>query len=258
MNHFDVNAISQFFYASSTCLLSLMIIVYVRNRLAEITNNFAYAVLGVVGVPLHEISHLVIALLFNHKIIDFQLFKPSSNGTLGYVSHSYKPSLLSPIANLLIGIAPLFGGTFAFIGVTKWLRPDVFDYFISNVVLSNVLNGDLSGLVSKMTSMLDVILLSSTNGYLTALWLFVSYSLVVYSVPSAEDLSQSRIGLLLMMGLILLLSALMPSALVWVSIRISALNSVWVSIAMLHAITFCLTLVITSLLKRIKPTPQIS
>ncbi|MEH6454711.1 MAG: hypothetical protein V7749_00185 [Cocleimonas sp.] len=258
MNHFDVNAISQFFYASSTCLLSLMVIVYVRNRLAEITNNFAYAVLGIVGVPLHETSHLVIALLVNHKIIDFQLFKPSSDGSLGYVLHSYRPSILSPISNLLIGIAPLFGGTFAFVMVTKWLQPELFDYFTTHIVLSNLLNGDLSGVFSKITHMLDVILFSSTNSYVMALWLFLSYSIIVYSVPSKADLSQSRIGLLLMMGLILLLSAFMPSALVWVSIRISALNSVWLSIAMLHVIIFCLTLAITSLLKRLKPTPQIS
>ena len=241
MIHFDVNVITQFIYACSACLFSFITIVYVRNMLAEITNNIAYKVLGIVGVPIHELSHLTTALLFNHKIVDFQLFKPSRDGSLGYVLHSYNPSLFSPIANMLIGIAPLFGGTLAFIGVTKWLRPDVFDYFATYIELSNVLNGDLSGFLSKLTSMLDIILFSSTNVYLTVLWVFVSYSLVVYSVPSKADFSQSKIGLLLIIVIILLLSMLMPSFLESIGGLISSLSAIWIAIALLHLVILLVT-----------------
>jgi hypothetical protein len=182
--------------------------------------------------------------LVGHKIDEVQFFQPNSDDSLGYVKHSYQPSIIYPITNLLIGIAPLLGGTFAFILVTKWLQPEVYDYFIVNVELSNVLNGDLSGFLTKTTSLLDIVLVSSTSASLTALWLFVSYSLIVYSVPSRADLSQSKIGFIFIVVLFLLLSVLLPSALDWIAIQITAFSYIWASVAALHVLICLMTLMI--------------
>jgi len=59
-----------------------------------IQRNFGwagYCVFGSVGVTYHELSHLITAVLFRHKITEVRLFRPfqrKADGTLGYVNHS--------------------------------------------------------------------------------------------------------------------------------------------------------------------------
>ena len=44
---------------------------------------------GIVGVPVHETSHFVVAKIFGHKVNEVKLFKfNTDDGTLGYVKHS--------------------------------------------------------------------------------------------------------------------------------------------------------------------------
>lgn len=76
-----------------------------------------FCILGAIGVPFHEFSHLITALIFNHDVTDFALFRPikgKKDGNLGYVNHSYnKNSLYQCAGNFFIGAAPmLFGAGF--------------------------------------------------------------------------------------------------------------------------------------------------
>ncbi len=73
-----------------------------------------FCVLGAIGVPFHELSHLITALIFNHNVTDFALFRPlkgRKDGNLGYVNHSYdKNSLYQRAGNFFIGAAPMLFG----------------------------------------------------------------------------------------------------------------------------------------------------
>ncbi|MBN3495850.1 hypothetical protein JL456_23925 [Vibrio neptunius] len=63
-----------------------------------------YAVFGLVGTPIHELSHLLVALIFGHKITGLKLF---SWRTSGYVSHSYNAHSTFQVAgNFFIAMAP--------------------------------------------------------------------------------------------------------------------------------------------------------
>jgi hypothetical protein len=81
----------------------------------NIINTFGskvYTIINAIGTPLHELSHLVVAIIFRHRINSFALFSPKRakiDNTLGYVNHSYnKKSLYQKAGNFPIGVAPMF------------------------------------------------------------------------------------------------------------------------------------------------------
>ncbi|MEX0380044.1 metalloprotease family protein [Leuconostoc sp. MS02] len=78
------------------------------------------AVLGFLGVVIHELSHLLVALIFNHKIVNFKLWQISDDGVLGYVNHTYNPkSFYQRLGNVFIGLAPILVLTLVFYALTK-------------------------------------------------------------------------------------------------------------------------------------------
>ncbi|NOI31817.1 hypothetical protein [Vibrio coralliilyticus] len=64
----------------------------------------AYALFGLVGTPIHELSHLIAALLFRHRITGIKLFSWRSSA---YISHSYNSrSTYQTTGTFFIAIAP--------------------------------------------------------------------------------------------------------------------------------------------------------
>lgn len=67
-----------------------------------------------IGVPIHELGHLIFCLIFGHRVSRVVLFDfDNQDGTLGYVTHSYnKKNIYQSIGNFFIGIAPIFFACF--------------------------------------------------------------------------------------------------------------------------------------------------
>ncbi len=60
------------------------------------------------GTVIHELSHALFCVIFDHKVTDMSLFNPEPDGTLGYVEHEYdKENLYQDAGNFFIGIAPI-------------------------------------------------------------------------------------------------------------------------------------------------------
>ena len=85
----------------------------------------AIYITGLVGVPIHELSHIVMALLFGHKVKEVKFFQVNDESrTLGYVNHSYNPrNIYHQIGNFFIGVAPIICGSLLIILLLKIFVP---------------------------------------------------------------------------------------------------------------------------------------
>lgn len=83
------------------------------HRLARRFGWNSVLVTGWLGTPIHELSHAIMCAIFQHDIVEMELFKPDKkSGRLGYVVHTWqKGNRFQEIGSFFIGIAPLLGGT---------------------------------------------------------------------------------------------------------------------------------------------------
>ena len=90
--------------------------------------NFVLRVTGLIGTPVHELSHAFMCLIFGHKIHEIKMynFKKRSK-VLGYVSHSYvKRNLYQQMGNFFIGVSPIIAGGLVVTGSVRLLTPSVY------------------------------------------------------------------------------------------------------------------------------------
>ena len=79
---------------------------------------------GFIGTPMHELSHALFCVIFLHKINEIKLFTVGSDGTLGYVSHSYnRRNIYQRIGNFFIGVGPILGISAVILLIAKLLLP---------------------------------------------------------------------------------------------------------------------------------------
>ncbi|MGN0853442.1 MAG: hypothetical protein ACI4Q3_08715 [Kiritimatiellia bacterium] len=88
------------------------------------------------GVACHETGHALGCLLTGTKIAEFVPFRPSSDGTLGYVSHELPDggSLLGNVAQFVISTGPVWFGSAVILGLSylvggSGILPEVETYF---------------------------------------------------------------------------------------------------------------------------------
>lgn len=164
---------------------------------------------GLVGVPVHELSHAIIAKLFGMKIIELALYRPDPQSrTLGYVNYSYQPGhAWHSIGRFFVGIAPLIGGSLAvltlflltglptltqyvirpdlgvFVGLAGWLR-DLATTIdtpaqIGALVLSVMIGTHASPSRSDMTG--------AASGLISVLIVYLIYRIFTLAMPEFAD-----------------------------------------------------------------------
>lgn len=107
-----------------------------RNTKQHIANRFginSQLYFGFLGIMIHELSHLIVAMIFGHRITGFRLISlpTNSNPTLGYVNHRWnQANFYQNIGNLFIGIAPIFGCCLATLALAKCLIPNSYTWLL--------------------------------------------------------------------------------------------------------------------------------
>lgn len=194
---------------------------YIENRnTRNILSLFGYKGIlftGIVGTTIHELSHLLMCLIFNHKITDFQLFNLKgykNSGVLGYVSHKYNNnSLYQKCGNFFIGVSPMIFGTFFIIFSFKLLLPNIFNsldienyiYNISNIELINILS-----LILHFCKLIFLSLFKIENFYNINFYIFIyiMFSISTHMSLSKEDLKSSLIGIFSLFSIFFIISIL--------------------------------------------------
>ncbi len=113
-----------------------LIIAFLMNYVSGKLEVLACRIIGVrlymilfgwLGTTVHELSHALMSIVFNHKITNIRFFNLNPNsGKTGHVLHRYNPgSTYQSIGNMFIGIAPLVMGSIVIFFSTKILMPEI-------------------------------------------------------------------------------------------------------------------------------------
>lgn len=172
-----------------------------KQRLAQRLGAKSIVYIGGLGVIVHELSHLLVALLFGHHINSFRLLitdVPDNGGALGYVNHSWnRKNYYQFLGNALIGTAPIFGCTIVLILLTRFLVPGFYQWGLQ--YLGNFLGMTISTSVP----------VGSGNWLLTIIWMALSINITIGGFDlSNADLKSTLPAfgtLLVIIGLLLFL-----------------------------------------------------
>ena len=185
-----------------------------RNFQRSLGNN-AIMVTGFIGTPIHELSHAFCAIIFRHKITGIKLFqRPDENGVMGYVEHSYnKNSIYQQIGNFFIGIAPIFGGILAIIGLMRLLVPQAFEMFfqilVDSVNFETFNQVTLEGIANAYLGLLKLIFsLENFQNLYFYIFLFVAICISSHMSLSPADIKGAFKGLVTIFLFLLIFNAL--------------------------------------------------
>lgn len=184
----------------------VLLMSYVSTQYTKILGRRITLLLGCVGVPIHELSHLMmckfIGLFADYQVTRVSFYSPKVDGSLGFVQYQYKPNAFSPIFNIAIGIAPLIGGIFTFILVTAWLRPDLDIVELHR----SFLNEDG---INKALLLLDAIT-QGASLYSFIAWCLISLSVLLFCCPSKADFLGCRPGIIYIAAVLMMLFYVLP------------------------------------------------
>lgn len=181
----------------------LLVIGLILGIMERRANRYFFAAFGYKGIlatawlgtPIHELGHALMCLIFGHKITDMKLLMINrTDGTLGYVSHSYnRRSIYQSVGNFFIGIAPIISGIGVLFLCLYFLLPNsftVFDVYLKTSLLSK--SSELTFIKGFVGTSLVLIqsLFTLSNLLNLNFWIFL---LIAISVSSHMALSWADI-----------------------------------------------------------------
>ena len=127
-------------------LASIFIILLILTKVLSITTHLIWKRLfgkhisilkytTYIGTPIHELGHMIMCVLFRHKIISYKLAQfDMSTGELGYVEHDFnQKNLYHQIGNFFIAIGPILLGGLVVLALNYWILPSSTTSFINQI-----------------------------------------------------------------------------------------------------------------------------
>ncbi len=143
-------------------------------------------VTGVIGTPIHEISHWLMAKIFRHKIHSVSLFSPDRNsGKLGHVEHSYdRRSAYQTMGNFFIGSSPIIFCSLALITLLYFFFPNPSAIITPLITLPHSIQEFLHAWSTSFGNAWAQIDVTSWKFWI---FFFLSLSIALHMSPSSYD-----------------------------------------------------------------------
>ena len=197
-----------------------------------------------IGTPIHELGHLLFAIIFGHNIKEVVLFPKKENiekGVLGYVSHSWNDrNFYQKFGNFFIGIGPMFSGPLVILIILKLLLPELYNELflsISTIIVENknafesffIILGTLGKMFFNLNNLTNI------KFYI---FLFLSMNISAHMGLSFEDVKHSVFSLISLGIMIIIVSIFVPYF-AGINIFLSTLNSFLCAIFSIAIINPC-------------------
>jgi hypothetical protein len=197
-------------------VIAVGIILGVFERYSNVYLMGAFGSRGVlvtawIGVPIHEIGHLLQCFIWRHKVNRVKLLQLNSpDGVLGYVEHSYnRNSFYQQVGNFFIGLGPIFSGIGSLILGMYLLVPDSYltfsDFIHQNVTPEkldlNVLNTVWGAVLAIVKSLITY---ENVMNPLFWIYLWLAISISSHIALSKADIKGAAKGLLTMFFVLVL------------------------------------------------------
>lgn len=202
----------QNFLFQSTAMLLLIVgggfLISILNRLfyKTIKNPRLYYLTGIIGTPIHELSHALLCIIFRHKITEMKLFQiDEGTGCLGYVRHEYnKRNPYHLLGGFFIGIAPILVGSGVIIFLLWLLLPALFTQYTN---IASVLLGDQTAsiITTGVGQMIEKFFISATN---PLWWLFIVIGGMIahHMTLSEADIKSGIVGAIIFFVVLFLIN----------------------------------------------------
>ncbi|MBE6693275.1 MAG: hypothetical protein E7589_00720 [Ruminococcaceae bacterium] len=171
----------------------------------------AVLITAIVGTPIHELGHAVMCLIFRHKINEICLWDPhATDGTLGYVNHSYNPkNIYHRIGNLFIGLGPIFSGLGVLTLLMFLVFPDTTNAYFTNAASIVRTDGNIFMILVEGLKMIPAMFTEeSVNIWLRILAVIVMLSVSLHISLSPADIKGSLSALPFYFGAVLLVTVI--------------------------------------------------
>lgn len=177
-----------------------------RNTNALLLRMFGFnsqILLGFLGIMVHELSHLIVAVLFGHRITDFRLLvlpwnvdRNSPKPVLGYVNDEWNDnSFYQRIGNVFEGVAPVFGCTLALYLVISFCFPGL---------LTSLDSSNLANLFLVFTNIFASLTRTDIAMKIVGMLLVLNITIGGFALSDA-DINSSKRALIELIGLFIVI-----------------------------------------------------
>lgn len=163
---------------------------------------------GLLGTPVHELSHAIMCLVFFHRIEEMKLYDvDDENGVLGYVRHSYNSrNLYQVLGNYFIGIAPILGGGAIIYLAVRFMMPSAYTDISAHLQEFTTAGGFnenwFGNTLSAFTGIVKTLFLGIHEGFIFWIFLLVAFCIALHMNLSGADIKGSLGALPILIALI--------------------------------------------------------
>lgn len=231
-----------------------------NRNLRKSMGYFGTLVFGIIGVPIHEFSHLLMCLLFRHKITQVSLFRPLKgryDNILGFVKHKYNTNNIYQTAGcFFIGIAPMVFGSFIIVFIIHLLFPTMIYNLNTFTGIDSLQLNHLSSTFFMNTKLILTTVFAPSNFTNPYYWFSIYFivSIALHMTISKADFDNALSGFALL-EIILFTFTLLSNVLALKTITIfnyvEQVSSILLSVLFIAFIMFGIVYLVSYLIYRI-------